>query len=147
MRVSTLFAVGSIVTGASASLFGTIDLQAILDGADLSDTNNYGSPQPPWVHGANPGWYYGNNPHLFPGIPCLNGVRTSICSFYACLIILLRSSCAKSWNTSLTYSIARRRPHPSPNLPTAPVQLPRRRLLPLLHPHLPPMAIPRLSAI
>lgn len=43
-------------------------------GANLTPSNKYNSPLPPWKKGAKPGWYYGSKPSAFPDIPCFNGV-------------------------------------------------------------------------
>jgi len=51
-----------------------LDLGDLLGGADLSDTNHYGAPIPPWEPGCKPGWYYGPHPGDHPDLPCLGGV-------------------------------------------------------------------------
>jgi hypothetical protein len=48
-------------------------------GFDLTNTNKYGSPTPPWESGHKPGWFYGqNNPFKYPQYPCLSGVSRFI---------------------------------------------------------------------
>lgn len=47
----------------------------LFGGADLSSSNHYGAPIPPWEPGCQPGWYYGPNPAAHPDLPCLGGVR------------------------------------------------------------------------
>jgi hypothetical protein len=55
----------------------SLDMNSLFGGFDLSNTNNYGSPLPPWVHGNKPGWYYGPHPRDHPNLPCLGGVGFS----------------------------------------------------------------------
>lgn len=73
-QVAVLAAVAVAITGATPFGFGGSLQQAT--GYDLSNTNHYGSPIPPWKAGHQPGWYYGSSPEKFPGIPCLSGAST-----------------------------------------------------------------------
>lgn len=52
----------------------SLNLGSIFGGADLSSTNHYGAPIPPWEPGCKPGWYYGPHPGDHPDLPCLGGV-------------------------------------------------------------------------
>lgn len=53
----------------------SLNLGGLFDGFDLTNTNHYGAPIPPWVAGHKPGWYYGPHPGSHPELPCLGGVR------------------------------------------------------------------------
>lgn len=52
----------------------SLNLPGLLNGFDLSNTNHYGAPIPPWEPGSKPGWYYGPHPGDHPDLPCLGGV-------------------------------------------------------------------------
>ncbi|PPQ90270.1 hypothetical protein CVT25_013095 [Psilocybe cyanescens] len=84
MRFATLLTAATVaVSGVAASpvtLFG-FDLTSVI-GFDLTQTNHYGSPFPPWHPQGKPGWYYGDNPFLFPDIPCLSGIICKILDFF-----------------------------------------------------------------
>ncbi|RDB19595.1 hypothetical protein Hypma_013251 [Hypsizygus marmoreus] len=75
MRFAPLFAAASLaVSGVTASpLSIDVDISSVI-GFDLSASNFYGAPRPPWTPGAHPGWYFGDHPHLFPDLPCLEGL-------------------------------------------------------------------------
>lgn len=49
------------------------DVQRVV-GFDLSASNFYGAPYPPWVPESFPGWYVGDHSADFPELPCLVGV-------------------------------------------------------------------------
>lgn len=86
MRFAALFA---ITTAAVASVGGvptatevdsrdlslSLNLGGLFGDFDLSNTNHYGAPIPPWAPGHKPGWYYGPHPGNHPQLPCLGGVR------------------------------------------------------------------------
>lgn len=79
MRFAALFAAASIAaSGVTASpLSINLDVGNLL-GFDLSASNHYGAPHPPWVPQAYPGWYVGDHAHNFPELPCLSGVSSLI---------------------------------------------------------------------
>lgn len=79
MRFAALFAAASVtVTGIAASPLSTgINIEALVPGVDLSASNSYGAPNPPWALNGQPGWYYGQYPSLFPDLICLEGVGFS----------------------------------------------------------------------
>ncbi|KAF8890617.1 hypothetical protein BD779DRAFT_1469145 [Infundibulicybe gibba] len=86
MRFATLFTATTLALGAAASptpdtLTATVDLTSLF-GIDLTSSNHYGAPNPPWVHGANPGWYYGNDPFKYPELPCLIGIICKILDLF-----------------------------------------------------------------
>ncbi|KAL9711425.1 hypothetical protein Ac2012v2_005970 [Leucoagaricus gongylophorus] len=56
----------------------SLNLGSIFGGADLSSTNHYGAPIPPWEPGCKPGWYYGPHPGDHPDLPCLGGLICKI---------------------------------------------------------------------
>jgi hypothetical protein len=59
----------------SRDLSLSLNLGGLFNGMDLSNTNHYGAPIPPWAPGHKPGWYYGPHPGDHPDLPCLGGVR------------------------------------------------------------------------
>ncbi|KAG6812619.1 hypothetical protein H0H92_001838 [Tricholoma furcatifolium] len=78
MRVTALVAAASIaVSGVMASPL-TVSLDATSIFGDLSSSNYYGAPTPPWEAGANPGWYFGSSPELYPTLTCLEGLICDI---------------------------------------------------------------------
>ncbi|KAF9445374.1 hypothetical protein P691DRAFT_675758 [Macrolepiota fuliginosa MF-IS2] len=56
----------------------SLNLGGLFGGLDLSNTNHYGSPIPPWLPGSKPGWYYGPHPGDHPDLPCLGGLICEI---------------------------------------------------------------------
>uniref|UniRef100_A0A8H8CEQ0 Uncharacterized protein n=1 Tax=Psilocybe cubensis TaxID=181762 RepID=A0A8H8CEQ0_PSICU len=84
MRFATLASAAAVaVSGVAASpvtIFG-FDLTGVI-GFDLTQTNHYGSPLPPWHPQGKPGWYFGNSPHLYPEIPCLSGIICKILDYF-----------------------------------------------------------------
>jgi len=77
--VVTAAAVLAASTGVSAQAFG-FSLNNVI-GFDLTQSNHYGAPTPPW-HGGKPGWYYGNNPSKYPQYPCLSGIICRILQYF-----------------------------------------------------------------
>ena len=59
---------GSDGTVSEESLLG------LLGGFDLSATNHYGAPNPPWTPQGTPGWYFGDHSYMFPHLPSLEGL-------------------------------------------------------------------------
>ncbi|TFK39300.1 hypothetical protein BDQ12DRAFT_698277 [Crucibulum laeve] len=53
-----------------------------LFGTDLSASNHFGAPFPPWAHGAHPGWYFGHFPWLHNGLPCFPGPSCKIMQYF-----------------------------------------------------------------
>jgi len=86
MRFSALFSTltaVAVTTGpvfvSSAPATGTVNFDvSSLFGFDLSASNHYGAPHAPWESGAHPGWYFGDHGHLFPELPCLEGLLCKI---------------------------------------------------------------------
>jgi len=74
--LSLLQSLGGVPTASTVrSTDISLDLGGLFGGADLSSSNHYGAPIPPWEPGCQPGWYYGPNPAAHPDLPCLGGVR------------------------------------------------------------------------
>jgi len=73
--VAAVTSVGGVPTASAVrSTDISLDLGGLFGGADLSSSNHYGAPIPPWEPGCKPGWYYGPNPGDHPDLPCLGGV-------------------------------------------------------------------------
>ena len=110
MRLAAFIAGAVLFSGAAAS---PLERRGLL-GFDLSQTNNYGAPIPPWGQGTYPGWYNGDHPDLFPGIPCLSGVRCHPPSSQTSIKFWERSSSATSLNCYRHSFSVLPRPHPRP---------------------------------
>jgi len=82
MRFAALFAAAFVAISSTTAtpLSLTVDVGSLF-GTDLSASNYYGAPLAPWLSGAKAGWYFGDHGHLFPDLPCLQGLLCKILQF------------------------------------------------------------------
>lgn len=72
MHFAPVLAVVAVAVSSAATALVNFDLTEVV-GHDVSASNHYGAPTPPW-DGGSPGWYYGNYPSNYEQYPCLTGV-------------------------------------------------------------------------
>ncbi|KAJ3562716.1 hypothetical protein NP233_g9399 [Leucocoprinus birnbaumii] len=78
VAIASVGAVPAANTVETRDLSLSLNLGNLFPGFDMSNTNHYGAPIPPWKPGSKPGWYYGPHPGNHPSLPCLGGLICAI---------------------------------------------------------------------